>query len=182
MPSPDKALYDLLLSLFTPAELQRLLTHEYGREMVASLPFGGTPSDLAFAAAQQLRRSGLIAPQLFLALVTAAPGRHRDIAAVAQAFGFSPPPLATSAASASPTPAAGQRANTGGGCSRRGIRGHRRQHVVHQQWRVLRIRRPTVFALSEVRRVHPARAEEISSGCPPGPSAIRGGPSDRIPA
>lgn len=79
--SSESVLYRLLLVLFDANELRRFLADfEYGLEH--KIPSGGSPADLAFEAAQVLRRHGLVDRDLFGRLRAVRRSRIADIDAV----------------------------------------------------------------------------------------------------
>lgn len=93
MPTPDKALHDLVVAHLTIEQLRRLLDHHYGPGILSELPSGtATLSNFAFEAMAELRRRRLIAAPLFAALVTEVPAAHADICVVAELFGVPAPP------------------------------------------------------------------------------------------
>jgi superfamily II DNA or RNA helicase len=87
MQSPEKRVYELLLSLLSPDELRRILTHEYGYLVAAALPSEGPVSALFFSATEELRRRGLFGSHLFEVLVRHAPARRAEIAEIAASCG-----------------------------------------------------------------------------------------------
>lgn len=105
MPTPEKALHDLLVALFTVEQLRRFLIHECEPALESALPSGPVSlDDFAFEATQELRRSRLIAAPLFAALAARTPAAHDEIAGVARMFRVGPPIRAAPPPVAPPPP------------------------------------------------------------------------------
>jgi len=88
-PRPEKALFDLLCELFDASELLRFVTLTYGQPLAHDLPEAGSRSSVAFEVAGLLDRRGLVRPELFEALVCAAPAKRGEVTAVAASWGYS---------------------------------------------------------------------------------------------
>lgn len=94
MSTPEQALHHLLVANFTAEQLRRILTHRFGRGLLAELPGAGVPLvDFVFAATGHLERQRLIGESLFAAIADENPGIHAEVCRVAVLFGVLPPRL-----------------------------------------------------------------------------------------
>jgi hypothetical protein len=96
--NPQRALYELLLDLFTPDELRRFLgTLPDGGSLLGALPGAAVTADhVVYEASDLLRRYGLIGARLFDELRRVRPLREVRIIEVARQFGIEPSKKAAS--------------------------------------------------------------------------------------
>ncbi|MFY0535780.1 hypothetical protein [Nannocystis pusilla] len=84
--NPMRALFSLLMSLFSIDEMRRWIASRFEREVLSSLPDRAPPESFALEFIHTLQRHGLIDEQFFALLRADRPSRKPEIDHVAQLF------------------------------------------------------------------------------------------------